>query len=90
MSLARFAKKRDANEAQIVADLERIGAKVAKLDRPCDLLVRFRYELFLLEIGNPENKYRKREEAQSSFLEEWQVPIVRTSDEALRAIGAMS
>lgn len=81
--------KRDANEKTIVDDLRKVGAKVWRLSQPCDLLVRFRYQLFLIEVTNPENRYRKRDQEQVVFLKEWDVPIVRTSDEALRIIGAL-
>jgi hypothetical protein len=79
--------KRDANEPQIVRDLQKVGAKVWRLSQPCDLLVRFAFRLYLIEVTNPENKYRKREEDQLEFLQEWGVPIVTNSEEALRVIG---
>jgi hypothetical protein len=82
-----FDAKRDANEQTIVADLEKVGAKVFRLSRPCDLLVRFRFKLHLIEVTNPENKYRKRAEEQLALLKEWNVPEVRNSEEALRVIG---
>lgn len=88
MSLSRRAKRRDANEAQIIKDLRMVGAKVKQLDFP-DLLVRFRFTNFLMEVTNPENKYRVRDEDQRKFLDEFAIPEVRTSDEALRIIGAM-
>ena len=65
-----------------------VGAKVKQLDFP-DLLVRFRFTNFLMEVTNPENKYRVRDEDQRKFLDEFAIPEVRTSDEALRIIGAM-
>jgi len=37
LSLDRYDKRRDANEAQIVADLRKIGAKVHLFDEPVDL-----------------------------------------------------
>jgi hypothetical protein len=79
--------KRDANEKVIVSDLQKVGAKVWRLSQPCDLLVRFAFRLYLIEVANPENKYRKREKEQLEFLEEWGVPIVTNSEEALRVIG---
>lgn len=81
--------RRDANEKTIVDDLRKVGAKVWRLSQPCDLLVRFGFRLYLIEVTNPENKYRKRKKEQLEFLQEWEVPIVRTSDEALRIIGAL-
>jgi hypothetical protein len=81
--------KRDANELTIVRDLQKVGAKVKRLNQPCDLLVRFRYQLFLIEVSNPEYPHRKRAKEQLEFFEEFGVPIVTTSDEALRIIGAL-
>jgi hypothetical protein len=81
--------KRDANEKTIVNDLVKVGAKVFRLTQPCDLLVRFRYQIFLIEVSNPEYPNRKRKKEQMEFFKEFGVPIVTTSDEALRLIGAM-
>lgn len=81
--------KRDANEPTIVKDLLKVGAKVKRLNQPCDLLVRFRYQLFLIEVSNPEYPNRQRDKEQLEFFEEFGVPIVWTSDEALRIIGAL-
>jgi hypothetical protein len=80
-------KRRDETEPDIVAALEKAGAKVCRLDRPCDLVVRFRGELYLLEVDGI-TEYRKRDKEQAAFLEEWQVPKVKTPEQALRAIGA--
>ena len=50
MSLSRFAKRRDANEKDVVAALERAGALVLRLDVPCDLLVGLRGVWRLVEV----------------------------------------
>ena len=89
MTIKRWAARRDDNESGIVNDLRKVGAKVYPMSKPCDLLVRFAGRLYLMEVANPENKYRQREEAQMKFLNEWEVPIVRTADEAFRIIGAL-
>ena len=81
--------KRDLNEKTIVKDLRKVGAKVHRLAKPCDLLVRFRFQIFLIEVTNPEYPNRKRDKEQLDFFEEFGVPIVSTSDEALRIIGAL-
>jgi hypothetical protein len=88
VSLARHAKRRDENEPQIIADLRKVGAKVRQLDFP-DLVVRFAFRTYLIEVENPENKYRKRSKEQLEFLKTFDIPIARCSDEALRIIGAM-
>ena len=88
MSLARHAKRRDDNEAQIIRDLRKVGAVVEQLDKP-DLIVRFAFSTYLMEVSNPKNKYRKREKDQLEFLKTFAIPVVTCSDEALRIIGAM-
>lgn len=87
MSLNRFAARRDANEPGIVDALRKCGAQVQIQDFP-DLLVRFRGRYFLLEVTNPENKYRKRSQSQRDFMAAWGIPEVRTAEEALRAVEA--
>lgn len=89
MSLARFAKKRDAAEPEIVQALERVGATVCKLDRPVDLLVNYRKRWFLLEVKSPKAHKDKRQLIQQQFITAMDVPVVRTADEALKAVGAM-
>lgn len=87
MSLHRRAAKRDANERDVIAALEAIGAQVEQKLRT-DLIVKFRGQIHLLEVDNPESKYRKRDQAQLDFLRDWQIPMVQTPEEALQAIGA--
>lgn len=89
MSLRRTSR-RDDNEQQIRKALEAVGALVKPLQHPCDLIVRFGGRVWLLEVDNPENKYRKRDQEQLDFLALWRVPIVQTPMQALRAIGAVA
>lgn len=89
MSIHRRAARRDENERQIIDALERVGAKVEQMSRPCDLAVTFRQHHYLIEVDNPESKYRKREQKQLETLERMRIPMVRTADEALRVIGAL-
>ena len=88
MSIHRHAQRRDVNEPGIVGGLQDIGCLVYRLSRPCDLLVKFRGVIHVLEVDNPETKNRKREDSQKLFLSQWDVPLVQTLDDALRAIGA--
>jgi hypothetical protein len=81
--------KRDANEPQVVKDLLMVGAKVFRLSQPCDLLVKFAGRLYLIDVTNPENKYRKRDKEQLEMFVDWGVVEVSCSDHALRVIGAM-
>lgn len=89
MSLYRRAARRDRNERPIIKALEAVGAVVAPMSKPCDLAVTFRGRHYLLEVDNPESKYRQRDEKQLETLERMRIPMVQTADEALRAIGAM-
>jgi hypothetical protein len=89
MSLNRYAVRRDENEPEIVSALEKVGAVVAKMSKPCDLLVRFRYQFFPMEVDNPKSKYRKRSKEQLQTLQRLGIPMVRTVDEALRIIGVL-
>jgi hypothetical protein len=82
-------KRRDETEPAIVDALESVGAKVERLDRPCDLLVWFRGMVRVIEVDGIAER-RQRDEKQKRFLHEWQVPLVKTPEEALRAIGATS
>jgi hypothetical protein len=81
-------KRRDETEPDIVTALERAGAKVERLDRPCDLVVRYRDVLYLIEVDGI-TKNRKRDAGQVEFLAEWDVPRVKTPEEALRVVGAI-
>lgn len=89
MSLPRYAAQRDGNEPDIVKALEKVGAKVERMSKPCDLAVQFRGAHYLIEVTNPASKYRKRSPDQLEVLARMRIPEVRTSDEALRIIGAM-
>lgn len=87
MTIKRWAAKRDEAEPPIVVALREAGALVELLDYPCDLLVRFRGRPHLLEVEGV-NPYRKRSKEQLEFLLAWEVPRVKTKEQALAAIGA--
>jgi hypothetical protein len=89
MSLNRYAARRDDNEPDIVEALEKVGADVERLKQPCDLLVLFRYRFFPMEVDNPKSKHRKRSKKQLDTLKRLGIPMVQTSDDALRVIGAI-
>ena len=96
MTLNRYAKKRDIAEPPIVDALEAVGWLVEKLDRPCDLLVWKEGRGFhTLEVKTGRGKYLrvikdKRQKAQTDFLILTKTPIVRTPEEALKALGEIS
>lgn len=86
MSMPRHAARRDDNELPIVKALRDIGCSIKRLDH-CDLLVGWRGRNFLLEVKTEQGKLT---ESQELMVTTWrgQYEIVRTVDEAFRAIGA--
>ena len=85
--IPRYDARRDANEKDIVAALEAVGATVERLD-VIDLLCGFRGINYLLEVKTAAGALSKK---QSDWIMAWNggIYIVRTVDEALRAIGAI-
>lgn len=77
-------RRRDANEKPIMEACRACGAHVTQVSGKGapDLLVRFRGRLYAWEVKSGTGK---RTDAQ----EETQWPIIRTTDEALKAIGAV-
>lgn len=90
----RRAAKVDANQAEIVAALRKIGATVQPLHavgQGCpDLLVGWRGMTSLLEVkdGNKPPSARKLTEDQERWHAEWrgQVAVVETVEQAIAAI----
>lgn len=84
----KWAAKRDANEGPIVDTLKAAGASVRRLSETGvpDLVVGIGGVNYLLEV---KAKGGTLTEAESDFFAEWQgqKAIVRTPEEALRAIG---
>ncbi len=89
MSLYRIDARRDDNEPEIVKALRKVGAQVEQIRQPCDLAVSFRDQHYLIEVENPESKYRKRKQKQLDTFAKMRIPLVRTPDDALRVIGAL-
>ena len=86
--MAKYSYHRlDANHAEIRKGLEQAGASVVP-SGPVDLLVGFRGLNYVLEVKTAKGKLRPKQE---KFLAGWKgsAHIVRTCDEALRAIGAV-
>ncbi len=89
----RTAARVDANQAQIVRALRQCGATVQPLHtvgHGCvDILCMFRGQLYALEIKAEHGALTPDERR---WHEQWQCPyvhVVRSVDEALRAIGAV-
>jgi len=81
------AKTRDGNEKPIVDALEAIGAKVQRLDDPCDLLVAYEGRLKLLEVKPPKRKHRADQQEQRDRQADWPHDVVTNEAEALAVIG---
>lgn len=86
-------KSTDANQSEIVADLRKAGASVVSLHevgRGCpDLLVGFRDKNFIIEV---KTEYGRLNALQAEWHVTWRgrVDVARTSEEALRIIGAIT
>jgi len=87
-----YAAKRDKTEQPIIDALQSVGAVVHQLSQPGlpDLLVCYREQTYLIEC---KSKGGKLTPAQVAFMETWEghnLFVVKTVDEALKAIGAIS
>lgn len=87
----RIGKRRDANEPAIVEALEAVGASVEYLDlkNGPDLAVGFRRSNYLFEVKTEEGRVSI---GQADWHAQWRghVCVVRSVDEALRCIGAIT
>lgn len=91
LSLARYAKRRDANEPLIIAALRAAGCRVWALDKPFDLLVGIGGRFVVLEVKSSARR-RKDQARQTTELEQCQaggLPVYRVESarEALAALG---
>ena len=86
----RTAARRDNNEREIISALERI-AVVFPIDSPADLLVRFRHKWFVIEIKAEKGQLTPAQVDARTRLaaSPGSIPVVRTVEEALIAIGAI-
>ncbi len=88
----RRAAKKDSNQNEIARELQQVGATVYDTSKigagyP-DLTVGFRGATFLLEVKAKNGTLTKDE---SLFFQTWNghAVVVRSADEALKAIGAI-
>jgi hypothetical protein len=84
----RFARQTgtaDANQAEIILAIEKIGGHVYDIDKPVDLLVEFRGIWLVIEV---KTKKGKLEDSQKRFFEKVRAPafIVRDIEEAVAAV----
>lgn len=87
----RRAARRDDTEESIVKGLRDHGYQVYPMKLPCDLLIRkpSTGKLDILEVeGGKRTGTGARKPTQREFLRDWNVPVVKTLEEALRALGS--
>ena len=89
--VTRRDARTDANEAEIIEALEKVGAKVWRIKWPLDLLVAFRSTFYVLEVKTEHSKLNKN---QAKVVKEMMLKgcfpgIVYSVDDALKAIGAI-
>ena len=90
--MPRWDARTDANQSEIVAALRAVGASVVVLSRVgqgcADLSAGFRGSNYFLEVKTDNGKLTP---AELEFQQMWRghYAIVRTPEEALKAIGAM-
>ena len=84
------ARKRDANEAQIVQALRQCGASVIRLSEPGvpDLLVLFQRRLLLMEIKTARGRATSAQDAKAR--EGWPSVTCRSISDALGALEQVS
>ena len=87
----RFARKPDANQADILSALEKVGALVEDMSLMGkgfpDLMVGFRQCLYLLEVKTLHGKLNK---LQKPFHKKWRgynIHVVRSVSDALAVLG---
>jgi len=88
MTLKRYAAKRDGNEREIIATLQKCGAQVCALSLAGmpDLLVAYRGCVYLVEVKQPKRTLNAAQRRKA--LLGWPVITVHSVLEALAFIGA--
>lgn len=76
----------DTTQRAIVEPLRKAGVLVWHISRPSDLLCRRGERYYLLDCEGI-TKYRKRKPKQLATFAKWGVVLVKTPQEALKAVG---
>lgn len=79
----------DDTQKEIVRALRAAHVLVWLIARPCDALCKRGTNLYLIDFEGS-TKYRKRDPAQLAAFQTWDIKIVKTPDEALRAVGVIA
>lgn len=90
-----YAAKADASQKEVISTLRAANVKVWIVREPCDLLCRywsndvrrFLWQPLECKPTDLKNAKRKDQPEQKRFVEENEVPVVRTGKEALKALG---
>ena len=97
MGLHSYANQRDGNEQEIVDALLAVGASVDRVDEPCDLIVGYRGVTYLLEVklpkgpeGGTSHSTLTPKEMEFQGRHKGRIYVVRSIEDALRAIGAIA
>lgn len=85
MKRLAYAKRRDANEPEIVNALKSIGCAVHRMDDPVDLLVGYRGKAHLIEVKTPRGSLT---DSQIEFIADWpgDVHVVTTAEQAIEVV----
>jgi hypothetical protein len=91
MAQKQYANKRDANESQIIEDLNAFGASVIQLDK-FDLIVGHQGQTHLMEIKNPNQDWSVTP-AQRKIYNTWlgsPMHLITTSEQAINILRNQS
>jgi hypothetical protein len=86
MKRQAYAKRRDANEPEIVKALRDVGATVELLDW-CDLLVGYKGVNYLIEVKTEKGTLTDNQELDFPRWNGRKIKIERTVEAALKEIG---
>lgn len=86
MKRQAYAKRRDANEPEIVKALRDVGATVELLDW-CDLLVGYKGVNYLIEVKTEKGTLTDKQELDFPRWNGRKIKIARTVEAALKEIG---
>jgi hypothetical protein len=89
MTLNRYACKTDSSQEEIVNTLRRHGVHVSIIKKPVDLLTKWAGLWLPLEVKPADwnGKWSKKQKDQERYVRENNVAVVKTPEEALRAVG---
>ena len=86
MSYARRMTRPDATQEAIVEALRKAGVSVWVIGHPVDLLTYHQGTWGLLECKPVKKRNRKDQARQTEWLQIFAVPVVRTAEDALKAV----